>query len=305
MTYQVYLLDSEAATPTDPEHAKLVCTAEGAYAYGGYHRVTLDEGDWVAMRKGQRYAIVTTQRCDDNGLWYQGVAMNNGRRISVRARLNAGESWTGATAGDVSAASAATSWTDWTAVAAGVHGTDFSGEWAVDNASIKGISEIRSWASVEELAKLRQAIAEARAKLDAAKTSADGSDVAASAVWITQAEREDLEAKIAAAEKLLARAGDFESALANTTPSSDEVAASIASVAFEAARGSKAESPKSDASAKKDEKSTPKNKRSRMQAKSSIPATGDAASIQMTAMLTAGALIFIAAAVINRSTRRS
>ena len=305
VTYQVYLLDSEAATPTDPEHAKLVCTAEGTYAYGGYHRVTLDEGDWVAMRKGQRYAVVTTQRCDDNGLWYQGAAMNNGRRISVRAKLNAGESWTGTTAGSVSEATSATSWTDWTAVAAGVHGTDFSGEWAVDNASIKGISEARSWASVEELAKLKQALAQARAKLDAAKTSIDGSDVASSATWITQAEREDLEAKIAAAERLLARAGDFEDALANTTPSSDEVIASIASVAFDAAQGSKTESPKADASAKKDEAQAPEGKGSRGQTKSSIPATGDAVNIQMAAALIAGAFALIAAAVINRSARRS
>lgn len=305
VTYQVYLLDDEATTPTDPEHAKLVCTVQGAYAYGGYHRVTLDEGDWVAMRKGQRYAVVTTQRCDDDGLWYQGAVMNNGRRISVRAKLNAGESWTGSSAGSASEASAATTWTDWTAVAAGVRGTDFSGEWAVDNASIKGISEARSWASVEELAKLKQAIADARAKLDVAKTSADGSDIATSATWLTQEERDALEAKIAAAEKLLARAGDFENVLANTTPSSDEVSASIASVAFDASYGSKAASSKDGGAADKNRAPASANKKPVAHSTAFIPATGDAASARAAVVLVASLALITIAIVRNRSIRRS
>ncbi len=74
--YEVYLLDSEAATPTDPDHSTLACTLEDTYEFGGYHRTKIDEGSWVAMRNGQRYSVVTTQQCLDNGKYYQGAAVN-------------------------------------------------------------------------------------------------------------------------------------------------------------------------------------------------------------------------------------
>ena len=81
VTYQVYLLDDEATTPTDPGHATLVYSIDDLYRYGGYHRVTLPESDWIAMRKGQRYAVVTTQKCNDDGQYYQGAAVNYGKPL--------------------------------------------------------------------------------------------------------------------------------------------------------------------------------------------------------------------------------
>ncbi len=74
--YRVYLLDSEDAKPGDDEHSKLVLTVFDSYDYGGYHRFTLQENQWIPMREGQNYAVVTTQKSEDDGLYYQGVAIN-------------------------------------------------------------------------------------------------------------------------------------------------------------------------------------------------------------------------------------
>lgn len=79
VTYQVYLLDDAAETPTDPEHSKLVLERVFTYDYAGYHRSALDSADWVAMREGQRYAVVTTQK-DASGTYYQGIAVNMGTK---------------------------------------------------------------------------------------------------------------------------------------------------------------------------------------------------------------------------------
>ncbi len=80
VTYKVYVLDDEAVSPTDPAHSKLVYESEPiTYTYGGYHRTTLDESDWINLRDGQRYAVVTTQRCLDDDLYYQGVAYNRAK----------------------------------------------------------------------------------------------------------------------------------------------------------------------------------------------------------------------------------
>ena len=80
VTYQVYLLDDEATTPTDPAHSSLVYTSDPVeYTYGGYHRTTLAEDEWINVRDGQRYAVVTTQQCKDDGMYYQGVAYNQAR----------------------------------------------------------------------------------------------------------------------------------------------------------------------------------------------------------------------------------
>lgn len=246
VTYQVYLLDDEAATPTDPEHSQLVCTVEDTYAYGGRHRTTLDSDKWVAMRKGQRYAVVTTQKCNDNGKWYQGVTCNVSFFKDV---LNEKESWTGTTKGSTaSSASAQTEWTDWTAVKKGIQNTL---SWGVDNASVKAFSEIRSFASVEELDSLAAAIQAAKAALASAKTSADGSDVATSDTWMTQAQRDALSAAIEDAEARLALAGvDYATTLANTTPSSNEVTESVASLSFDVQAGAKADVQKQQANSK-------------------------------------------------------
>ncbi len=76
VTYQVYLLDDQAVSPTDPEHSELVYTKKASYDYGGYHRTELNPGEWINLRDGQRYAVVTTQQCVLDGKYYQGVAVN-------------------------------------------------------------------------------------------------------------------------------------------------------------------------------------------------------------------------------------
>ena len=65
-----------------------------------------------------------------------------------------------------------------------------------------------------------QAIADAKAKLGAAKVSADGSDVDPAETWVTQQARDALAAAIADAQAVLDLAGDFEVKLAATTPDS-------------------------------------------------------------------------------------
>ncbi len=315
VTYQVYLLDDEAKTPTDPEHSTLVYSLDDPYQFGGYHRVTLPENDWIAMRKGQRYAVVTTQKCNDDGLYYQGAALNVGAaskeavefyrkelkkekeqiyydasyqstyerciaegmseseavakakeaaETTVKnvqpsieklvneaadsyankyfvARVNTGESWTSAPREawtlDSGDPDGETEWTDWSLVAERIKEKQ---ERLVDNLSVKAFSELRSWASVDELDGLASAITEAKAKLAAAAVSDDGADVYACDTWLTQ-EAHDAAAKaIADAEAALQAAGDYRGALANTTPSSEEVAAATTSVAFEAHAGTKA-----------------------------------------------------------------
>ncbi len=76
VTYEVYLLDDDAKTPVD---GKKVCTTKASYDYSGYHRITLDKADWIAMREGQRYAVVTTQKCNDDGLYYTCAGQNYGK----------------------------------------------------------------------------------------------------------------------------------------------------------------------------------------------------------------------------------
>ena len=321
VTYQVYLLDDEATTPTDPGHSELVYSVDDIYRYGGYHRITLPESDWIAMREGQRYAVVTTQKCNDDGLYYQGVATNNGKpteasvdlyRENVRtqkektyydpeyqrtyssciaegmsveeaiakakeaaekkveeakaiidslvedavdayanryfvAKVNAGESWTSASRGDwtfdSSDSSDQTQWTDWSLIAQTLEEKNTQ---AVDNLSVKAFSEIRSWASVDELDSLASAIKAAKAKLAAATVSEDGSDVPTSGTWMTQAEYDAAAAAVASAEAVLAAAGDYHESLANTTPSPDGVASAAAALAFETHAGSKADGGKDD-----------------------------------------------------------
>ncbi len=78
--YKVYLLDDEATTPDDPAHSTLVYEISSEeYQYGGYHRLKLDESNWIALRKGQRYAVVTTQQCADDGQYYVVANSNDGK----------------------------------------------------------------------------------------------------------------------------------------------------------------------------------------------------------------------------------
>ncbi len=57
VTFDVYLLDNEAASPTD---GTLAASVSETYDYGGFHRAQLAEG--VTVKAGERYSVVVTQR---------------------------------------------------------------------------------------------------------------------------------------------------------------------------------------------------------------------------------------------------
>ncbi len=271
--YQIYLLDSDAATPTDPGHSQLAYEFEDTYQYGGYHRSSIGQDSWIAMRKGQRYAVVTTQYCHDDGKWYQNADVASSS-FGFEARLNAGESWSSTPSASASAASSdgtqganeQTAWNDWTEVAAGIKAKD--SDLAVDNASIKAFSEIRSWASVDELSALEAAIAKAKAALESTTISADGSDAPEGTSWMTQEQFDAIAAAVEQAETRLDQAGNYKTMLLNTTPSSSEVQASIASLTFNPAFGSA----KSEAVAADSNSADTKGDAA---SKTSSPSTGD------------------------------
>ncbi len=320
VAYEVYLLDGDAKTPTDAGHSKLACTLDATYEYGGYHRTTLDESKWIAMRKGQRFAVVTTQKCNDDGKYYVGVAANKTKPTQQQigeyekakreyytqnmydllyafyydsyfsehksqgmdddaakaaaladidklmdarkeiiekdvasdvdtyshsyfvSKVNEGESFVSSygdgeawTAEDFSARETSDiEWTDWTVLKRAVESrkTDI----VVDNAPIKAVSEMREWASVEQLEELEELIAQAK-ELLSLKVSVDGSDVPEGEMWITQEVHDVLEAAIPQAEALLANSGDYRNELANTTPTPDEVKAAVAALGANAQQG--------------------------------------------------------------------
>ncbi len=249
VTFDVYLLDDEAATPTDAEHARKVYSTTETYDYAGYHRAKIaDESDWICLREGQRYSVVVTERYQgDDGTWlytqpasfnvavteqysYEGedlVTYNAG----FAAKVNPGESWTTATVdawvndeteGDF------TSWTDWSDVVAGVG--EQNPTVAFDNQPIKAYAQAQDWASVEELGQLEDAVASARELLAGVAVSEDGSGVAAGSQWVAQADLDALQAKVDAAQGVLELAGDFRAETSMTTPSSDEVSEQLAAL---------------------------------------------------------------------------
>lgn len=73
VTYRVYLVDESCANPMDGE---LVLDTSETYEFGGYHRIELDEDQHIDLKEGQGYAIVISQYCPDNGLYYQNVTRN-------------------------------------------------------------------------------------------------------------------------------------------------------------------------------------------------------------------------------------
>ncbi len=309
VTYQVYLLDDEATTPTQAGHSTLVSTTQATYTYGGYHRTALAAADQVRMRAGQRYAVVTTQKCNDDGKWYQGVTYNTD---SFAAKLNAGESFTGTTAGTESAASEATDWSDWLKVKEGVTGK--IGSWIVDNAPIKAFSRKSTWASTGELAALKQAVADAKPKLAAVQVSVDGTDVDPAKTWLTQEEYDQAAADIQAAEALLVLAGDDLSGAVEA----DEVSGAAAALAnFEAHSGTKQEDKKdsdednSDGEKTGDSSTGDNTDTSNQTAKPATakkskvgtPKTGDATAAAPAALLAASGLGVLLAAARRRRNR--
>ncbi len=321
VTYELYLLDSddESISPTDPDHSKKVLECQELYQYGGYHRVSLggtDGNNWIGVRKGQRYAVVTTQYCNDDNKYYLCPGINTGKEYVEKeaaseatqnawkasakqsiyreyysdlyneyiiepgatkesadknaedaanakletdegkaaieklyeqtksdfenvyfvAKVNEGESWTNWSelgSGD----SSDVTWYDWTSFT--VPAEKKTG-YAIDNFSIKAYAELNEWATADEIDELAAAIAAAEAKLNAAKISADGSDVSAADTWMTQEQHDALAAAIDSAKKLLEAAGDYKSATAVAVLTPEQVGDSIASLAFDEQHGTKA-----------------------------------------------------------------
>ncbi len=255
VTFDVYLLDAEAATPTDAAHSRKVFSATETYDYGGYHRYKIDDGEQVCMRAGQRYSVVVTQKHQDSaGKWVYTVPLNyntgvkeiqdqdindQGEIVVVDswqagfvAKVNAGESWVTSSVDDWTSDAAelegSHTWTDWSLVTAALTEKNKASGIVFDNLPIKAYAQARSWASVDELAALEGRIAEAEALLANVAVCADGADVPASAQWMTQAEYDALAAAVADAKDTLALAGaDFRAAVVSTTPTSDEVNAAV------------------------------------------------------------------------------
>ncbi len=105
-TFDMYLLDDDAESPTDGKH---VASKSETFQYSGFHRVDLKSG--VIMKEGQRYSVVVTQRSVDGK--YQTVqpaGMNKAftERLAVKSYcvgvVNKGESFLGANG----------TWQDWT-----------------------------------------------------------------------------------------------------------------------------------------------------------------------------------------------
>lgn len=59
-TYELYLLNDGFSNPTD---GKLLTKETVTYAYGGYHRLQLDEG--FPIEQGQHFSVVVTLQCND------------------------------------------------------------------------------------------------------------------------------------------------------------------------------------------------------------------------------------------------
>lgn len=252
VTYDVYVLDENAQGPVD---GRLAFTKDVTYDYAGYHRYLIeDENEWVALRKGQRYSVVITQkRIEDNGDKYYQTAGASSTKLgssydvikfgTYETKVNEGESWTLEPDGE---------WSDWKNVKDVLDSQETS--WSIDNLPIKAFSEKHGWASVDELISLENAVDSAKAVLASAVVSADGSDVSASDIWMTQEERDTFAAAIDDASAKLGDAGsDYRNVLANTTPNSDDVNAAVASLVSPAKVGTKADTSGKDDDGRKEE----------------------------------------------------
>lgn len=168
VTFQVYLLDDAAQDPTDAEHSKLAYTGEKTFSFGGYHRLELGEGEHLAVRKGQRYAVVALQHCEDDDRYYAVCKYSSSgctqygdeeadltwaedQSFYVLTRINPGESWFAECSDD-----GQVSWSDWTKVAKETHDTlkekpDLAAySYAFDNLPIKALGTKASYASDDE-----------------------------------------------------------------------------------------------------------------------------------------------------------
>ena len=88
--YEVYLLDADAADPTDGVY---ITGAEAEYAYGGFHKAKLDRP--TLLRKGQRFAVVVTQTTPAGNycLSMQSSSKSEPRAVQqIKGVINVGES---------------------------------------------------------------------------------------------------------------------------------------------------------------------------------------------------------------------
>ena len=145
-TYDVYLLDDDATEPTD---GKRVASCSETYRYSGFHRTDLESG--VAMKAGQRYSVVVTQRTV--GGKYQYVMPSGSSKTLAEELKDLGASCyaTAVVNEGESALFKDGKWTDWTEcideVREGIRksceeqGTTDSSEWLeYDNLPIKAYS---------------------------------------------------------------------------------------------------------------------------------------------------------------------
>ena len=297
VTFDVYLLDDDAATPTDAEHSRKVFSATDTYEYGGYHRYKIDSDEWICMRSGQRYSVVVTQKhLNSDGSWAYTQPVNynigvkeiqdqdvddNGDLVVVdtwqagfMAKVNAGESWITSSVDDWTTDSSETSdssaWTDWSLVTKALTEKNKASGIVFDNLPIKAYAQARNWASVDELAALESKVNAAEALLESALISADGSDVASDKQWLTQDEYDALAEAIDAAKTKLADSGDFRNEVLDSTPSSNDASASMAALAIDGKAGTKHVDEQAGAQAgnQTDKHEPPAQK--------DLPATGDA-----------------------------
>ncbi len=302
VTLDVYLLDSDATDPTDAEHSRKVFSATDTYTYAGYHRYKIDDDSWIALRKGQRYSVVVTQKHQaEDGSWVYTVPVNYNTSVETKvdytydeqtgdlvpstewdagfiAKVNAGESWVMSSVDvwttDAEKSTGIDSWTDWSLITTAL--TEKNKTTVFDNQPIKAYAQAQNWASIDELSQLEDAIAKAKALLESVTVSADGKDVPTDKQWMAQAEYNELKAEIDEAEAVLAKAGsDYKTVTLMTTPTSDDANEQVANLStFEAEVSAVLKPGTKQADKKSNEKSDKKDKGS----KGTIPQTGDATS---------------------------
>lgn len=212
VTFEAYLLDEGATLPTEGE--KLV-TVERTFDWGGFHAVELADEQAFALSAGDRFSVVVTQKCLDDGEYYISWDIGVGKDALGQAQgseeaaqealpsyysegvVNEGESFLyGSGSGGESP-----EWVDFSAVSAELQMSGYE----VDNPPIKAYGyPVEEGgddpATEQDIGQLEDAIKDARNDLAQTVVSADGSDVAKGTPWVTQAAHDAFEAAIASAE---------------------------------------------------------------------------------------------------------
>ncbi|MBR3299474.1 MAG: hypothetical protein IKI64_09790 [Clostridia bacterium] len=87
--YDIYLLSNDF---TAPDEGMLAASGTEEFAYGGYHKIVLEEG--VVIQKGQPYSIVLTVKGNDGQYAYnESLACRLGALLNTRAVINPKESF--------------------------------------------------------------------------------------------------------------------------------------------------------------------------------------------------------------------